>query len=199
MYSTELNIEIPKPHIPPSEEQPLIIEGVSIRKDWFANKSLMELINAHTDRNYSLSRVDFSTVKILPDDNLCNSEVQIINRVNDGLFNPKIVQYNRIHVSELGPIVIAKRSAVSVSDLLPAINKKYNLFIQSWDISDSILPPADAIGNVSINFTFTENCLQFYSGTRIKLTSELNPIAIPGHASNGTSTYASFPWSSNNW
>lgn len=199
MYSNDLSITIPKPVLPPTTEPPLIIEFVSIRLDWFPNKSLMELINANSIRKFSLDRSDFTDVKTLPDNGFCNSVVQVVNKTDDGLFNPKIIHYNRVHVGDLGPINVPKGNAQTVHDILPAVNRKYRLFIQTWDVLNTPLPGTDAIGNVSISFEFTTKCLQFYSGPRVELINELNTIVIPGSAETSVATYVSFPWTSNNW
>ena len=114
----------------------------------------------------------------MPQNSKYNTICELVNnQKNRGLFSSRVVYYNRIHTSALSPLVIPKGSAVNVSDLLDAINAVYQTKILFTEIVDSVLPPADVSGNVTINLVFPEGTIQYYSGD-ITTLSTVNVFGI---------------------
>lgn len=82
------------------------------------------------------------------------------------------VDYDRIHVSELGVVKTAKLTAVNVHDVLGQINSDYKLELKPTDVLNEPLGLPDAQGLVTINFKFTPECLEFYSGIKVITIAE---------------------------
>ena len=83
------------------------------------------------------------------------------------------MDYDRIHVSDLGVIKTAKLTAVNVHDVLEQINSDYKLDIKPADVVDKPLGLPDGQGLVTIEFEFTPESLNFYSGPKIQTISSL--------------------------
>jgi hypothetical protein len=96
------------------------------------------------------------------------------------------VDYDRIHVSELGEIKTAKLTAVKVSDVLAQINQDYALDIGVSDFTDENLDLPDSNGLVKVEFKFVPDCLKFYSGTEVQTIA----IQSPGEQNKSDVTYA---------
>jgi hypothetical protein len=83
------------------------------------------------------------------------------------------MDYDRIHVSDLGVIKTAKLTAVNVHDVLEQINTDYKLDLKPDDVVNEPLGLPDGVGLVTVNFEFTPECLNFYSGVKIETISSL--------------------------
>ena len=97
-----------------------------------------------------------------------NTVIQLGALAHSGYYGTKTVYYNRVHVSELGIITVAKGTATRVSHLLTKINDKYGILITSADIYDAVLPaiPAGAT-DVEVQLDFRPTSVVFYGGTKI--------------------------------
>lgn len=167
MYDYEVNI----PPLQIVSVIPAIILG-TISKEFNGKQLLMDLFNQKSIIDYSLSRFDFDPPISLINGSICNTETYLKEISSGNLFSKKIIHYNRIHVSELGVILLNKGIAITVVELLKEINIFLNSSIQINEIINEPLPSADASGKVLISLKFHPNSFQYYSGARIILASE---------------------------
>lgn len=97
-----------------------------------------------------------------------NSRIRFLPKAASGFYGAKWVYYNRIHVTELGSIRVAKGSYTRLSQLLPQINDKYGILIVPADIYDQVLtdpPPGET--EIEIILDFRPTSVIYYGGTRI--------------------------------
>lgn len=87
------------------------------------------------------------------------------------------LSYNRVHVSDLGAVRVLVGGHSFVSDVLDQINTQFNTNITNLDIENSALPDPDVDGKATIHLVFQPSSIRYYSGTRIKLKSEV--VSIP--------------------
>lgn len=99
-----------------------------------------------------------------------NTLIYIGPKATSGYYGIKKIYYNRIHVSELGRIRVAKGTATKVSELLPSINLKYGIHVKNEDIFDEVLPDiTPPQTEVEINFKFRDTSVVFYGSSKIQL------------------------------
>lgn len=162
----KVTLEIPTQELSWSKLSPLQLGKIT--KAINGDQALINLINQTSVRNYSLQNWTFQNLEKSTDSSVCDTKILLVNRVKmAGLNLARPVTYNRIHVSELGSIILPKGSATLVSQLLPQINNLLSLALSIEDITDAQLPVADSGGNVNILLDFHPWHLQFYSGSRV--------------------------------
>lgn len=99
-----------------------------------------------------------------------NTIIYIGPKATSGYYGIKKIYYNRIHVSELGRIRVAKGTATKVSELLPSINLKYGIQVKNEDIFDEVLPDiTPPQTEVEVNFKFRDTSVVFYGNSKIQL------------------------------
>lgn len=97
-----------------------------------------------------------------------NTVVKFGPKAHSGYYGVKRIYYNRVHVSELGPISVPRGIATRISHLLPVINSKYGILIKVEDIYDADLPdPAPGEVDVEVLLDFRPTSLVFYGGAMI--------------------------------
>lgn len=89
--------------------------------------------------------------------------------------SPKL-NYDRVHVSLLGTIVVPKGQATRVHDLLDAINEKYNINLTDEDVENDTLDPFTN-GDITVNLRIKEDSVMFYQGTMIYTPAYPDPNA----------------------
>lgn len=89
--------------------------------------------------------------------------------------SPKL-NYDRVHVSLLGTIVVPKGQATRVHDLLETINTKYNLNLTDEDVENDTLDPFTN-GDITVNLRIKEDSVMFYQGTMIYTPAYPDPNA----------------------
>jgi lysophospholipase L1-like esterase len=134
---------------------------------------LLAALNQALGKNFTLAEFTFSDpVAITIPTPTRNTMIKLAPLAASGYYGVRKVYYNRIHVSELGQIVVSRGAATRVSDLLPQINEKYGVYIQPTDIYDGLLPavvPGET--EVQITLNFRPSSIIFYGGVQIILGS----------------------------
>lgn len=74
-----------------------------------------------------------------------NTVVTLNPKAETGGYGAISIYYNRIDLSELDPIFIARGTSVATSDLYAAINEEYGVGIYAEDISPEILTNAATV------------------------------------------------------
>jgi hypothetical protein len=134
---------------------------------------LLAALNQALGKNFTLAEFTFSDpVAITIPTPTRNTMIKLAPLAASGYYGVRKVYYNRIHVSELGQIVVSRGAATRVSDLLPQINEKYGVYIQPTDIYDGLLP-AEVPGETEVQITlnFRPSSIIFYGGVQIILGS----------------------------
>lgn len=135
---------------------------------------LLAIINEQETTNVLITDVTFGTPQratgALP---VRNTFVKVTPRVESGLYGIKTLWYNRIHKSELGTITIDRDVHTTYSQLLPAINTKYGLYLTVADIIDGPLPSLQ-VGEIEVDLPINPSSLSFYSGDII-ISQDLPP------------------------
>ena len=109
-----------------------------------------------------------------------NTQIKLGPKAHSGYYGNRTIYYNRVHVSQLGTIVVEKGTATRVSHLLQKINDKYGILITELDIYDALLPdipPGET--NITLDLNFRPTSIIFYGGTQIVLGSN-DPAAGDG-------------------
>lgn len=146
----------------------------SVGRGFNPRQQIMDMVNVASVKKYSMDAWDFSSVARTTNGSIHNTTAAITSSlIGNGMFNKRLIQYNRIHVGDLGIIKVPKGSATHVLDLLNSINSLCSTFIEEQDIVNDPLPSVDVDGNVTISLVFQSSALQFYSGVRIILLSEI--------------------------
>lgn len=134
---------------------------------------LLAALNQALGKNFTLAEFTFSDPEAITIPTPTrNTVIKLAPLAASGYYGVRKVYYNRIHVSELGQIVVVRGAATRVSDLLPQINEKYGVFIQPTDIYDGLLP-AEVPGETEVQITlnFRPSSIIFYGGVQIILGS----------------------------
>lgn len=125
---------------------------------------LLSIVNQMEGSSITTADVDFGLPQratgSLP---VRNTKILITPKSDSGYYGIKTLWYNRIHISELGNIVVNKGTATTVSQLLPAINSKYGISLTAGDIVDEALSPAQT-GEIVVYLNINPNSLMFYTG-----------------------------------
>ena len=132
---------------------------------------LLEAIKRKYNYNLDKNDVAFSDPELVTTPSPThNSFIYIGPKAESGYYGIKKIYYNRIHVSELGRIRIAKGTATKVSELLPAINLKYGILVKNEDIFDEVLPTlGPGQTEIDVTFKFRDTSIVFYGGSKITL------------------------------
>ena len=147
---------------------------------------LLAALNQALGKNFTLSEFTFSDPEAITIPTPTrNTMIKLAPLAASGYYGVRKVYYNRIHVSELGQIVVSRGAATRVSDLLAQINEKYGVYIQPTDIYDGLLP-AEVSGETEVQVTlnFRPSSIIFYGGVQIILGS--NDPNSSGGSGGGT-------------
>lgn len=157
-------------------------------------ETLLAIVNVMENMNVNVNDVDFSDpVKVLTANPVRNTTVKITGKNNSGYYGVKTIWYDRIHISELGTILIDIGSSTRYAQLLPAINEKYGLFLADGDIIDGPLPTGST-GEIEITLPISPTSFKFYDGS-IVISQNFDPgvpnsVLVPAKwDSNVKSTY----------
>lgn len=138
---------------------------------------LLDVINSIEKTNLTLVDVTFSTPEInLTTDPLRNTRLKIKFNPSSGKIGNMVVNYNRIHKSELPILTVDRVSETSHYELLPVINSVYNLTLTENDINDQPLVDLDPI--VTIDLEISDNSLKFYQGSIINTVGVIEPYSV---------------------
>lgn len=141
-------------------------------------ESLLAMVNVMENMNININDVDFSDpVKVTTSNPIRNTTVKITGKDNSGYYGIKTIWYDRIHISELGTILIDKGAATRYAQLLPAINERYGLFLTDADIVDGPLP-VGSTGEISVILPISPTSYKFYAGT-VVISQNYDP-GVPG-------------------
>lgn len=106
-----------------------------------------------------------------------NTTIRMYPNIGTPYFGSPRLDYDRIHVSQLGVIVVPKGLAVRVHDLLPVINNKYNINLTEDDVENDLL--AAGSGNVTIALRIKPESVLFYDGAVIYTPNYPDPATQP--------------------
>lgn len=134
----------------------------------FNRQRILDSINKHT--NVSITKEDFDNTFDIAIPELLysnprkkNTRLKIIPKELSSYYGIRTVHYNRIHKNTLGLIKVTRTNEVSVADLLPQINSKYNLFLTTHDVVDYLLDDVQS-GTFILPLDITKTSLMFYEG-----------------------------------
>jgi hypothetical protein len=128
---------------------------------------LVELINLNDNLNVTVDDVEFGTpVRVTDPNPPRNTRLQITSKTESGFYGVKTINYNRMHISEIGTIQVERGAANNHIALLPAINTKYGLFLTAEDIVDQVIPVGQT-GLITVPLEISANSLSFYGGAII--------------------------------
>lgn len=131
---------------------------------------LVELINLNDNLTVTVDDVEFGLpVRITDPSPPRNTRVQITAKTESGFYGVKTINYNRMHISEVGVIQVERGAANNHVALLPAINTKYGLFLTAEDIVNQTIP-AGQTGLITVPLAINPNSLSFYDGAVIVTT-----------------------------
>lgn len=131
---------------------------------------LVELINADDSLNVTVDDVTFGNPqRVTTPSPQRNTRLQITANTESGFYGVKTINYNRMHISEVGTIEVERGAANNHIALLPAINTKYGLFLTAEDIIDQVIPP-EQTGLITVVLQINPNSLTFYDGAVITTT-----------------------------
>lgn len=140
---------------------------------------LFDALNKQTGMN--LSRRDFLDNFTLSDPQKPittlprkNTFVKLNPNLDSKFYGIKTIWYNRIHVNELGTIIVTRTTEQSLVDLLPQINEKYNLVLTASDIINQTLLPSQ-VGTFILVLPIDPTSLMFYDGAFIPTIEAPNP------------------------
>lgn len=157
---------------------------------------LLALYNAKEGTNLQLSDFAFS-MPIMPTENnpIRNTKIKLYPYAASGYYGVKTIYYNRIHLSELGTIRVTRGNAVTLVDLLPAINNKYGVDILATDVVNYTLPALTTSQDIVVDITFTGSSIVFYAGDVITLEGDITAPSfvldtIIGGSSNGNDAFS---------
>lgn len=92
-----------------------------------------------------------------------NTRLKIIPKELSSYYGVRTVHYNRIHKNALGLIKVTRTNELTISDLLPQINSKYNLFLTTYDVVDYLLDDIQS-DTFILPLEITNTSLMFYDG-----------------------------------
>ncbi len=128
---------------------------------------LLAYYNRIYQRTLSIANVDFGIpVKLDTPGTTHNTTIKITPKLGSRYYGTIKLNYDRIHKSLLGNIVVDKGSAVRVHDLLPAINEKYGIKLTDEDVENDLLDPFTN-GDIVVDLVIKPDSVLFYDGTFI--------------------------------
>lgn len=135
---------------------------------------ILSILNQSSGTAVEVSDVDFGVPqRATGGAPLRNTKLVISPKSNSGYYGNKVIWYNRIHISELGTITVNKGTSTLYSQLIPAINTKYGIYLSVDDIVDGPLPVGQS-GEIAVTLPINPSSLMFYSGAKI-ITPGFNP------------------------
>lgn len=138
---------------------------------------ILAILNQSSGTSVEVTDVDFSTPqRATGGAPLRNTRLVISPKANSGYYGNKVIWYNRIHISDLGSITVNKGTATLYSQLIPAINAKYGIYLSIDDIVDGPLPVGQT-GEIVVSLPIKSSSLMFYSGAKI-ITPGFNPGTV---------------------
>lgn len=139
---------------------------------------LLSMVNDQEGLNLSLNDFEFENpVLASTPDPIRNTVIKMVPKASSGYYGKRTIWYNRIHISDIGIIIVERGTATRVSHLLDKINEKYGIFIAPEDIIDAVLPAPGDTEEIHINFA--PNSIVFYGGQKIVLGTETGGGGIP--------------------
>lgn len=157
---------------------------------------LLALYNAKEGTSLQLTDFVFS-IPVLPTENnpIRNTKIKMYPYAASGYYGVKTIYYNRIHLSELGIIRVTRGNAVTLVDLLPAINNKYGVDILPTDVINYTLPALTTSQDITVDITFSSSSVVFYAGDKITLEGDVTAPSfvldtIVGGVSNGNDAFS---------
>lgn len=146
---------------------------------------LLELLSQKDSTQYSLNDYVFSepfalmgqdaVVAVERDENnqpitiVRNTRIFLTPKASTGYYGPRVIYYDRVHLSDLGAITLIKGDTTTIYGAITKINQKYGLGITQDDIEDGPLPEANEDGVVGLTLTFKPTSVIFYGSTKIDL------------------------------
>lgn len=157
---------------------------------------LLALYNAKEGTSLQLSDFVFS-IPVMPTENnpIRNTKIKMYPYAASGYYGVKTIYYNRIHLSELGVIRVTRGNALTLVDLLPAINSKYGVDILPTDVINYTLPALTTSQDIVVDITFSTSSVVFYAGDKITLEGDITAPSfvldtIMGGVSNGNDAFS---------
>jgi hypothetical protein len=96
---------------------------------------ILAILNQSSGTSVEVADVDFGTPqRATGGAPLRNTKLVISPKANSGYYGNKIIWYNRIHITDLGSITVNKGTSTLYSQLIPAINAKYGIYLSIDDI-----------------------------------------------------------------
>lgn len=140
---------------------------------------VIDIINADNGTSLKESQLSFGIPEI--SNNKYNSRVIVSAKANTGLAGSAVVEYNRIDISKIPKgrsTLFQVQSELNVSDLVPAIDARYDLKLTPLDYIDGPLPALNhnSNGRENIDLIAASTSLVFIN--RLSLTLERPGILL---------------------
>ena len=134
-------------------------------------QNLLVAINAANNTNYTLDDYDFTDPeRVTIPSPTYNSKIRLGPKAATGMIGFKVIYYNRIHASEIGPLKITWQNEEFLTELLPRLSEKYGIAITVDDVYEQrLVPPVAPETEVSITLNFKDTSVAYYGGTAIVL------------------------------
>jgi hypothetical protein len=99
-----------------------------------------------------------------------NTRIFLTPVAKTGNYGPRVIYYNRIHVSDLGTITVPIGTATTIYEALPQINTNYGIGLSQDDVVDAPLPAPDSNGYVTVTLSIKPTSVLFYGTVKVSLT-----------------------------
>jgi hypothetical protein len=134
-------------------------------------QNLLVAINAANNTNYTLDDYDFTDPeRVTIPSPTYNSKIRLGPKAATGMIGFKVIYYNRIHASEIGPLKITWQNEEFLTELLPRLSEKYGIALTVDDVYEQrLVPPVAPETEVSITLNFKDTSVAYYGGTAIVL------------------------------
>lgn len=134
--------------------------------------NLLAAINAQNGTTYTLDEYDFTdpvAITGIPTPQY-NTSIKLGPKAATGMIGFKTIYYNRIHISEIGPLTIRYQNEHYLTELLPRLSDKYGIPLTVDDVYEQvILPPVAPATDISVTLNFKETSIAYYGGSFIVL------------------------------
>lgn len=138
---------------------------------------LLAYYNRTFQKNIALHEIDFGRPQRVDTVGTnFNTTINLWPKLGTRYYGSPKLNYDRVHVSLLGTIVVPKGQATRVHDLLDTINQKYNTNITDEDVENDTLDPFTN-GDITVNLRIKEDSVMFYQGTMIYTPAYPDPNA----------------------
>lgn len=134
-------------------------------------ENLLAAINAEHGTTYTLAEYDFTEPERVTIQNpRYNSKIKLGPRAATGMIGFKTFYYNRIHVSEIGPLKITWQNEQFLTELLPRLAEKYGIPLTVDDVFEQVIvPPVAPETEVALTLNFKDSSVAYYGGSFIVL------------------------------